>query len=87
VHDAAASRYELVVDGRRLGHLDYRRDGDVVDLFHTEVEPEEQGAGLGSELVAGALDDVRAGGGHIRPSCPFVAAFLAEHDEYGDLVV
>ena len=83
---AGDSRYELVVDGERVGVLDYEDDGDVVDLTHTEVEPRLRGSGLGEELVRGALDDLRAQGRRIRPSCPFVAAFVRRHDEYGGLL-
>jgi predicted GNAT family acetyltransferase len=36
--------------------------------------------------VAATLDDVRARGITILPVCPFVKAFLADHEEYLDLV-
>jgi predicted GNAT family acetyltransferase len=41
---------------------------------------------VGSRLVRGALDDVRAGGRRIRPLCPFVRAYVDRHPEYADLV-
>jgi predicted GNAT family acetyltransferase len=55
-------------------------------MVHTEVEPEWEGRGVGSELVRGALDDVRARGLKVRPLCPFVRAFIERHSEYLDLV-
>jgi predicted GNAT family acetyltransferase len=81
VDNPDAGRYET--DG---GHLAYRRDGDVVTMTHTEVDPQLEGQGIGSELVRHALDDVRSQGLRVRPSCPFVAAYIREHPEYGDLV-
>jgi uncharacterized protein len=41
---------------------------------------------VGGELVRQALDDVRAQGKRVRPSCPFVRAYIDEHAEYADLV-
>ena len=85
-HSADRSRYELVVDDRVLGVVDYRDTGGVLVFFHTEVDPDLQGAGLGSTLVRGALDDVRRAGRTILPQCPFVAHFLDDYPEYRDLV-
>jgi predicted GNAT family acetyltransferase len=45
-----------------------------------------RGRGLGAELVRGALDDVRTSGGRIVARCWYVAQFIDEHPEYGDLV-
>jgi uncharacterized protein len=45
-----------------------------------------RGKGLGAELVRHALDDVRGSGGKVVADCWYVAEFIAEHPEYGDLV-
>jgi len=82
-----ARRYELVVDGEVAGEILYRRSPDRIALVHTEVSPALEGQGLGSRLVAGALDDVRAHGLHAVPICPFVRSYVQRHPEYGDLVV
>jgi predicted GNAT family acetyltransferase len=72
-------RYELVVDGELAGELLYRRRSDAVVLVHTEVSPGFEGRGVGSELVAGALEDIRARG--LRPIavCPFARAYMERH--------
>jgi len=41
---------------------------------------------LGAVLVRHALDDVRAKGRTIVPTCWFVAEFVDLHPEYADLV-
>jgi uncharacterized protein len=82
-----ALRYELLVDGNVAGEIQYRRSPDRVALVHTEVSPSLEGQGLGSRLVAGALDDVRAHGLRAVPVCPFVRSYIRRHPEYGDLVV
>ena len=83
----AELRYELVVGGDVVGKILYRRSPDRIELVHTEVSPALEGQGLGSRLVAGALDDIRARGSHVLPICPFVRAYIRRHSEYDDLVV
>jgi hypothetical protein len=82
----AELRYEALEGGKVLGEILYRKRGDRMVLLHTEVLPYAEGSGLGSRLVAGALDDIRSRGLHIVPLCPFVAAYIQRHPEYGDLV-
>lgn len=84
-HNAEQSRYEIVVDDRVVGIADYRDTPDVVVFPHTEIDPPMRGQGLGEELVAAALDDVRRSGRTVAPRCWFVARFLDEHPEYQDL--
>jgi predicted GNAT family acetyltransferase len=84
--NADRSRYELFVDGRLAGIADYRIDGDVVVFPHTEIDPSLRGQGYGAVLVRGALDAVRPTGRTIVPQCWYVAQFIDEHPEYGDLL-
>ena len=81
------SRYELLVDGRLAGFAQYRLEDERITMYHTEVEPEYEGRGLGDELAHDALDDVRRRGLTLVPLCPFIAAYIRRHpDEYLDLV-
>jgi uncharacterized protein len=57
-----------------------------VVLIHTDIDPAFEGHGLGSRIVAGALDDIRARGLSVVPSCSFVRSYLRRHPEYADLV-
>ena len=61
VNNKVDHRFELVVDGH-LAAAFYRIDGNVITFIHTEVPPELGGRGVGSKLVQGALDQVRASG-------------------------
>jgi uncharacterized protein len=73
-------------DGRRLGVIGYHlRDGALV-MTRAEVDPEVQGHGVGSTLVQGALEQVRASGRAVIPVCPFIIYFIDQHPEYADLV-
>ncbi len=86
-HDPEGLRYELVVDGAVVGEVRYRLAPDVVILVHTQVAPEFEGRGLGSRLVAGALDDIRARGLRPVPMCSFVASYLRRHPGDSELRV
>ena len=79
-------RYEIEVDGEVAGFIMYRREPGVVDLVHTDVAPKWEGKGVGATLVEGALEDIRARGLKVRPTCPFVRAYIRKHPEYQDLV-
>lgn len=83
----AASRYELIKDGQRIGLIDYHIGDGVITMPHTEVDKDQEGHGYGSILVAGALEDVRRIGGlRVNPVCPFIASYLTRHPEFSDLV-
>jgi predicted GNAT family acetyltransferase len=82
----AAGRFVLLDGERRVGMLTYRVHGDAVVLVHTEIDPAEQRRGLGTALVTGALEQLRAAGSRVVPRCPFVRAVLETHPEYAGLV-
>ncbi len=82
----SAHRYELLLDGRRIGLLAYRRREHQIAFTHTEVAPACEGRGFGSRLAAAALDDARRQGLAVVPICPFISAYIERHPEYRDLV-
>ena len=70
-HRPEERRYELLLDGVHAGELVYRdRGSGVVAYLHTEVDPGVRRRGLGSTLVAAALDDARARGLQHRAALP-----------------
>jgi predicted GNAT family acetyltransferase len=85
-HNPDEQRYEIHVDGILAGYTQAFEDGDVVTLPHTVVFDQFEGQGLASELVAGALDDIRVRGKKIVPTCPYVAKFVRKHADYADLL-
>jgi predicted GNAT family acetyltransferase len=86
VHNSEKHRYEITVDGTLAGFTEAVEDGDVVTMPHTEIFDQFEGQGLGSQLVGGALDDVRERGKKIVPTCSYVARFVEKHGDYADLV-
>jgi uncharacterized protein len=80
------SRFELRVEGELVGWAEYRPAGESVIVSHTEIDERREGEGLGSVLVRGTLDRIRASGKTVIPTCPFTAAYIQRHPEYVDLV-
>lgn len=79
-------RYELHLDGRRVGLAEYRLAGDRRVLTHSEIDPAYQGRGLAGRLVAAVVDDLRRRRLTLEPQCPFVVAYLERHPEERDVV-
>ncbi len=78
------SRYEARRDGQLLGFAAYQKTDELIVFTHTEVDPSLSGQGVGSQLVRGALDDVRGLDLRVLPICPFVQAWMLRHPESGD---
>ena len=85
-HNAAAHRYEAVVDGH-LSICEYESEGSRLVFTHTVVPPELRGRGIAEALVRAALADARAAGRKVVPACSYVARFMERHREFGDLLV
>lgn len=85
VNNKPQHRYELTVDGH-LAAAYYELAGGVITFVHTEVPPELGGKGVGSKLIQGALDQVRADGLKVIAQCPFVKGWIGKHPEYADLL-
>ncbi|MBM7504564.1 GNAT family N-acetyltransferase [Agromyces aurantiacus] len=81
-HEPDQRRYVLRLDGRVACVLDYRELGDTVAFVRTFTNPPYRGAGLASELVRFAVDDVEARTQQrIVPSCWYVEQWFDRHPD------
>jgi predicted GNAT family acetyltransferase len=80
------SRYELVAGDSVIGFAEFHDDGRALVFPHTVIAPEHRGRGNGEVLVRAALDDVRARGRTIVPTCWFVREFVDLNPDYADLL-
>lgn len=85
VDNKSEHRFEVSVEGH-LAAAYYQRADGVITFVHTEVPPELGGKGVGSKLVQGALDLVRAEGLKVIAQCPFVKGWIGKHADYTDLL-
>ncbi|HEX8622704.1 MAG TPA: GNAT family N-acetyltransferase [Allosphingosinicella sp.] len=84
-NNEAEHRYELEVDGQ-LAIAEYRLRPGRITFTHTQVPDALEGRGIGSRLVKAALDDARAQGLKVVPTCPFVKHYIDTHADYRDLL-
>jgi len=87
-HNVADTRFEIYLDDTLAGYADYAEHDDrkVRDFHHTMTFPEFRGSGVAAQVVEYALNDSRAEGFAIVPTCWYVEKYVAEHREYADLV-
>jgi len=86
VDNQAGHRLEAWSGDTLAGLLAYRTVPGGVNLVHTEVKPEFEGEGIAGRLAAAALDEARARGRFVVPTCPYVSRYIGRHPEYADLV-
>ncbi|GGH21774.1 N-acetyltransferase [Alsobacter metallidurans] len=85
VHDHARRRFDLKDETGPVAHALYEERGDRLAVYHTEVARALRGRGVGGELVARVLDEIRQTGKKVNPACPFVREYIAQNPEYADL--
>jgi len=84
-HNAATGRFEADVEGG-VAHADYRMQGDVMRLVHTEVPQAAEGKGIAGQVVKAALDYARANRLRVQPMCTYVRSYMRRHPETHDLL-
>lgn len=92
--DVDHNRFDLFVDDELVGILGYRFGeggdggvGPVVALMHTVVKEEYGDRGWAGVLVRASLNTARDRQWRIVPICTYVRRYLAQHEEFIDLVV
>jgi predicted GNAT family acetyltransferase len=82
----AESRYDLYDSDTLIGVAMYRLSGATITFTHTQVDPEYEGQGAGSQLAREALDDSRTRNVRVVVHCPFITAWIRRHSDYADLL-
>jgi len=81
------TRVEALVDGKVVGYSQYHVETDgSLCFFHTEVDDDREGQGIGSQLAAGVVEVAREEGAKIIPECSFIRSYLNRHEEAQDVV-
>lgn len=82
IHHPSERFYELLDNDVSVALLVYERNPRQTGITHAMVREDRRGRGLGTTLIASALDDLTATGGKIANYCDSVARFLAKYPEY-----
>lgn len=83
--NAAAKRFELIVDGGVV-HAEYNLVQGGVMITETITPVGLEGKGYASALARHVLADLKARDLKILPVCPFFAGWLKKHPEHAEQV-
>lgn len=73
IKDEKSGEIQLIENGKRIGEISYDilEDGSL-SAYHTGVDPEQQGRGLGYKLLNHLVEYARENNKKIVPVCSFV---------------
>ena len=79
------SRAEALDCEKVIGLCDYKIKGDVLDVYHTEVDKAYGGKGLAGKLLDQVVDFARAENKKIYPTCSYVLKKFDDDKSYKDI--
>ena len=79
-HLIERGRFQAVIEGATCV-ADYRLEGGVMIITHTEVAPRLQGRGIAAALVQAALVHARDHGLMVSPLCSYARAYMQRHPD------
>lgn len=77
-------------EGKEMGEMVYSlaKEGKMITIDHTEVNPAFQGQKVGDHLIQNLIEWARAEKAEIWPVCPFAVAYFKKHlGEYEDVLL
>ena len=74
-------------DKERIAELTYKRDGDTIDIDHTQVDESLRGHHVGQKLVDEAVKFARENKLKITATCPYASKVLGRSGDYSDVYV
>lgn len=85
-HEPENNRFIITINGKTAGFAAYEPQPGNRDFNHTVIDENFRGQGLSRPLIQTALDDTRAEGLTIAPTCSAIEHFVSKNTEYQDLV-
>lgn len=86
INDDQVGRFEIFESGQ-IAYMQYIQKDGVIDLTHTSVPIQLEGQGVGSALADSALNYAREEGLRVKPTCPFITAYVDRHLEFKSLLI
>ena len=85
--DGKKGLFYLEENGKQLATMTYVHAGDTrIIIDHTEVNPGNEGKGLGKLLVKAGVDFAREKHYKIMPLCPYAKSVFDKTPEYKDVL-
>lgn len=80
------NRFELFVNDKVGGEIDYEIEDSKLIINHTGVRKEHEGKGLARKLVDFSVNYARENNFKIVPVCPYVKLVIGRNKDYQDLL-
>lgn len=78
-------RAEALDDDKIIGLCQYKINGHVLDVYHTEVDKSYGGQGLAGKLLDQVVDFARKENKKIYPTCSYVLKKFDQDESYKDV--
>lgn len=65
-----------------IAELTYSLEDNVMVIDHTEVQPEHENKGIGSQMIEESYAFAKANNYKINPLCPFAEVVFDRHEEW-----
>ena len=79
--------FHIDIDGKQEAKMTFVFAGDdKIIIDHTEVNPGNEGKGLGKKMVVKAVEYARENGIKIVPLCPFAKSVFDKTPEFSDVL-
>lgn len=80
------SAFNLYLDDRKIGEMIVEIKGNDMTVFHTEVDPDQEGKGYAGRLLEAMTSYVRQHHLKVIPMCVYVHVQFDRHpDQYKDI--
>ncbi|NNU17697.1 N-acetyltransferase [Parvularcula sp. ZS-1/3] len=83
--EGGRGRYVTNVEGHEA-ELTFHKEGRTLTIDHVGVPGALEGRGIGTQLVAHAVQEARARNEKLVPLCPFAAAKIGKRPEWKDVL-
>ena len=85
--NSGAGTFTAMKESDEIGLMAYNMiRGNVMNIYHTEVDEDEKGQGIGSQLVKAGITYARAKNLKIEPACEFAKSFFEKHKDFADVL-
>lgn len=85
--DSKKGEFYILEGTKKIANLVYIYAGETkIIIEHTEVDPSQEGKGLGRQLVNAAVDFARKNSIKIMPLCPYAKRVMEGSDVYKDVL-
>lgn len=85
-HNQIENRFEALSNQEIIGVVNYYKEGNVIVVTHTGVEPKYEGQGIAGVLTKDVLDYITKNDLKITPLCSYTRSYIDRHPEYNNLL-